>query len=93
LRGKSIGPRRSSNNRESSISTLRSISIHKRSVAYVKRCGTSAALVYLDIDGFKPFNDRHGPAAEDVVPKTVHAPAGVLVRAAAAMDTRKNLTQ
>src|ERR1700724_923298 len=32
----------------------------KRSLAYVKRYGTSAALIYIDLDGFKPVNDRHG---------------------------------
>src|SRR5580700_7078456 len=28
----------------------------KRSLAYVKRYGTSAALIYIDLDGFKPVN-------------------------------------
>ena len=32
----------------------------KRTLAYVKRYGTQAALVYLDLDGFKPVNDTHG---------------------------------
>ncbi len=43
----------------------------KRSLAYVKRYGTSAALVYVDLDGFKPVNDRHGHAAGDAVLKAV----------------------
>jgi len=55
----------------------------KRSVAYVKRYGTSAALVYLDLDGFKPVNDRHGHAAGDAVLKAV---AAALVRHVRASD-------
>lgn len=55
----------------------------KRSVAYVKRYGTSAALVYLDLDGFRPVNDRHGPAAGDAVLKAV---AAALVRHVRASD-------
>jgi diguanylate cyclase (GGDEF)-like protein len=45
----------------------------KRSLAYVKRYGTSAALIYIDLDGFKPVNDRHGHAAGDVVLKAIAA--------------------
>ncbi|MGB7020962.1 MAG: diguanylate cyclase, partial [Xanthobacteraceae bacterium] len=49
----------------------------KRSLAYVKRYGTSAALIYVDLDGFKPVNDRCGHAAGDAVLKAV---AAALVR-------------
>ncbi len=45
----------------------------KRSLAYIKRYGTSAALIYVDLDGFKPVNDRHGHAAGDAVLKAVAA--------------------
>jgi diguanylate cyclase (GGDEF)-like protein len=55
----------------------------KRSLAYVKRYGTSAALVYVDLDGFKPVNDRHGHAAGDAVLKAV---AAALVRSVRASD-------
>jgi len=55
----------------------------KRSVAYVKRYATSAALVYLDLDGFKVVNDRHGHAAGDAVLKAV---AAALVRHVRASD-------
>ena len=53
----------------------------KRSLAYVKRYGTSAALIYLDLDGFKPVNDRHGHAAGDAVLKAVAAALTRNVRA------------
>jgi diguanylate cyclase (GGDEF)-like protein len=43
----------------------------KRSLAYVKRHGTSAALVFIDLDEFKRVNDRHGHAAGDAVLKAV----------------------
>ncbi len=54
-----------------------------RSLAYVKRYGTSAALVYLDLDGFKPVNDRHGHAAGDAV---LQAIAAALMRQVRASD-------
>jgi diguanylate cyclase (GGDEF)-like protein len=55
----------------------------KRSLAYVKRYGTSAALVYIDLDSFKPVNDRHGHAAGDAVLKAV---AAALLRHVRASD-------
>ena len=55
----------------------------KRALAYVKRYGTSAVMVYLDLDGFKSVNDRHGHAAGDAVLKAV---AMVLTRQVRASD-------
>jgi diguanylate cyclase (GGDEF)-like protein len=55
----------------------------KRALAYVKRYGTSAVLVYVDLDGFKSVNDRHGHAAGDAVLKAV---AMVLARQVRASD-------
>src|SRR2546421_641742 len=55
-----------------------------RSLAYVKRYGTRAALFYIDLDGFKPVNDRHGHAAGDAVLKVV---AAMLTRSVRASDT------
>jgi len=55
----------------------------KRSLAYVKRYGAGAALIYIDLDDFKPVNDRHGHAAGDAVLKAV---AATLVRQVRASD-------
>ncbi|MBI5113535.1 MAG: GGDEF domain-containing protein [Rhodovulum sp.] len=46
-----------------------------RAAAHVDRYGGRLVLVYLDLDGFKPINDRHGHAAGDAVLRAV---AGVL---------------
>jgi diguanylate cyclase (GGDEF)-like protein len=43
----------------------------KRSLAFVKRYGASAALLYIDLDAFKAVNDRHGHAAGDAVLRAV----------------------
>ena len=53
----------------------------KRSLAYVKRYGATAAMIYLDLDDFKPVNDRHGHAAGDAVLKAVAAALSSRVRA------------
>jgi diguanylate cyclase (GGDEF)-like protein len=56
----------------------------KRSLSYVNRYGASAALVYLDLDGFKPVNDAYGHSAGDAVLKAV---AAALLRCVRASDT------
>ena len=53
----------------------------KRSLAYVQRYGTAAALLYVDLDGFKAINDRHGHSAGDALLRVVAAGLAAHVRA------------
>jgi diguanylate cyclase (GGDEF)-like protein len=55
-----------------------------RAQSYLRRYGGEAALVYLDLDGFKPVNDRYGHAAGDAVLRAV---AAALVAGVRASDT------
>jgi diguanylate cyclase (GGDEF)-like protein len=55
----------------------------KRALAYVRRYGASAALLFLDLDSFKPINDRYGHAAGDA---TLAAVAATLTRHVRASD-------
>ena len=52
-----------------------------RSLAYVKRYSTTAALVFIDLDGFKAVNDKHGHPAGDALLKAVVAAVRAHVRA------------
>jgi diguanylate cyclase (GGDEF)-like protein len=53
----------------------------KRSLAYVKRYCVGAALIFVDLDDFKPVNDRYGHAAGDAVLKAIAAAICAEVRA------------
>jgi len=56
-----------------------------RARSYLQRYGGNAALIYLDLDGFKPVNDRHGHAAGDAVLMAVAAALVAAVRASDAV--------
>jgi diguanylate cyclase (GGDEF)-like protein len=43
----------------------------KRALAHIKRYGTEAALMFVDLDGFKAVNDRYGHGAGDALLKAV----------------------
>jgi diguanylate cyclase (GGDEF)-like protein len=53
----------------------------KRSLAYVKRYGADAVLIYIDLDGFKGVNDRAGHSAGDELLKAVAGALNDKVRA------------
>jgi diguanylate cyclase (GGDEF)-like protein len=53
----------------------------KRALSYIDRYWTRAALLYVDLDRFKPVNDAHGHAAGDAILKSVAAALSRNVRA------------
>jgi diguanylate cyclase (GGDEF)-like protein len=53
----------------------------KRSLAYVARYGTPGVLIFIDLDGFKAVNDRHGHAVGDKLLRAVAAELAGHVRA------------
>jgi len=51
-----------------------------QSLGYAQRSNGSLALLYLDLDGFKPINDRHGHSAGDAVLREVARRVSALLR-------------
>jgi diguanylate cyclase (GGDEF)-like protein len=60
----------------------------QRSLSYIKRYGTDATLIYIDLDCFKAVNDAHGQAAGDALLKAV---AGELISQVRASDVVERL--
>ncbi|HZD89901.1 MAG TPA: GGDEF domain-containing protein [Pseudolabrys sp.] len=56
-----------------------------RLLAFIRRYGGEAALVFIDLDGFKAVNDAHGHGAGDALLKAVAASLARHVRAADAV--------
>src|SRR5512146_2829564 len=53
----------------------------KRSIAHLQRYKGEAALLFIDLDGFKGVNDAHGHAAGDAILKAVASTLSRYVRA------------
>ncbi len=56
-----------------------------RALAYLRRYGGRAALLYVDLDGFKAVNDAHGHAVGDAMLKAVTQALAARVRASDAV--------